>query len=727
MLRLLLLSLLLGLTGSSAFAQTNKIDSWRAVVRHDTLPEENILLDKGWKYHRGDNPAWAARSLDDRNWISINPTLPIRQLSQVPTEGIGWLRLRLHIGDKLRQQPLILRITQFCASEIYLNGRLLQRYGRVSAQPDRVKPYGVNPEPITIDFDGQAEQVVAIRFASWPKAKLFNDNMLPYFIRVYLSDWPQWNSHSASHQEDSLRYGIGIGICLLLTLLHTAFFYYNPTQQANLYFAFYTLSLTTFFVLTISDSRFHAVDQYVYVVILGNILVQTISLWSLRALYSLFNRHLNALYYLYWSSVPIIIVLGFLSLIQVNQIVLVFIFTILIVLANVEQLWLIWQAIRQQKRGAYIIASGFTITLCTIIGRLILGITDVVSPELSTSFVLVLFLSPAFGISLYLAREFALDSQLLQLKLHQVQELSAQTLAQEQEKQHLLSTQNETLEQQVTERTAQLQTSLDDLKATQAQLVQKEKMASLGELTAGIAHEIQNPLNFVNNFSEVSAELVEELEEEHYKLQPDTDLLTELLTDLKDNLAKINHHGKRASGIVKGMLEHSRSSTGEVEPTNLNALAEEYLRLAYQGLRAKDKDFTCELLTHFDPTLKPVPVMAQELGRVLLNLFNNAFYAVKQKPKDPAYQPLIRVSTLQLKGRVQIQVSDNGTGMPESVQQKIFQPFFTTKPTGEGTGLGLSLSYDIVTKGHGGSLLVQSQPGEGTAFIIQLPMTGVGA
>jgi signal transduction histidine kinase len=248
-------------------------------------------------------------------------------------------------------------------------------------------------------------------------------------------------------------------------------------------------------------------------------------------------------------------------------------------------------------------------------------------------------------------------------------------------------------------------------------------MASLGELTAGIAHEIQNPLNFVNNFSEVSTELVTELEEEQQKPDRDPDLEAELLGDLKQNLQKITHHGQRASSIVKGMLEHSRTTTGERQPTDLNALADEYLRLAYQGLRAKDKTFNTDLNTDFAPALGKVDVVPQEIGRVLLNLFNNAFYAVHQKQKSALadYQPTVRVSTHPVDSGVEIRVQDNGTGIPDAVKAKIFQPFFTTKPTGEGTGLGLSLAYDIVTKGHGGTLTAESREGKGTEFTIKLP------
>ncbi len=276
---------------------------------------------------------------------------------------------------------------------------------------------------------------------------------------------------------------------------------------------------------------------------------------------------------------------------------------------------------------------------------------------------------------------------------------------------------------EIHEQRTKAENALTELRSTQTQLVQKEKMASLGELTAGIAHEIQNPLNFVNNFSEVSAELVTELEEEQQKPDRDTELVAELLGDLKQNLQKITHHGSRASAIVRGMLEHSRTETGEKRPTNLNAVADEYLKIAYHGLRAKDKDFNAELKTDFSTDLGLIEVAPQEIGRVLLNLYNNAFYAVQEKqattPED--YKPTVTVGTTRVNGHTEIRVSDNGTGIPDSVKAKIFQPFFTTKPTGEGTGLGLSLSYDIITKGHGGSLSVESRHGEGTTFVIQLP------
>lgn len=261
-----------------------------------------------------------------------------------------------------------------------------------------------------------------------------------------------------------------------------------------------------------------------------------------------------------------------------------------------------------------------------------------------------------------------------------------------------------------------VETTLSTLKSTQAQLIQSEKLASLGELTAGIAHEIQNPLNFVNNFSELSAELANELKEEAEKPEIDKELIIDLATDLAQNQSKINHHGKRASSIVSGMLEHSKASTGERTLTDLNKLADEYLRLSYHGIRAKDSNFNSDYKTDFDENLPKIAVIPQDMGRVLLNLINNAFWAVKTVEK-----PLVVVKTEQANKHLIIKVSDNGTGMSDDVKAKIFQPFFTTKPTGQGTGLGLSLAYDIVTKGHGGTIEVESVEGEGTEFVIELP------
>ena len=285
------------------------------------------------------------------------------------------------------------------------------------------------------------------------------------------------------------------------------------------------------------------------------------------------------------------------------------------------------------------------------------------------------------------------------------------------------------LEALVSERTAELtrqkeelETTLTELKATQSQLIQSEKMASLGELTAGIAHEIQNPLNFVNNFSEVSNELLDEMKAE--LAEGNMEEVNAIVDDLKKNLEKINHHGKRADSIVKGMLQHSRASNGQKESIDINALADEYLRLAYHGLRAKDKSFNAKFETDFDESIGKISVIPQDMGRVILNLLTNAFYVVSEKRRElgESFQPEVAITTKKLDNGIEIKVKDNGNGIPEKIIDKIFQPFFTTKPTGAGTGLGLSLCYEIVTKGHGGELKVETREGEGSVFTIFLPV-----
>lgn len=306
--------------------------------------------------------------------------------------------------------------------------------------------------------------------------------------------------------------------------------------------------------------------------------------------------------------------------------------------------------------------------------------------------------------------------------------------AAEEERKHI-EARKEELEHLVEARTVELtnqkqalEKALEELKATQAQLIQSEKLASLGELTAGIAHEIQNPLNFVNNFSELSVDLAKELQTEIDRIgtisDADKTYIGEILSDLVQNQTKINHHGKRAASIVTGMLQHARTGTGKKEATDINHLAEEFLRLSYHGLRAKDNTFNAKMEISLDPAVGILELVPQDMGRVLLNLMNNAFYAVSQRKKqgETGYQPTLWLSTKKLPtGGVEVKVRDNGTGIPDHLKEKIFRPFFTTKPTGEGTGLGLSLAYDIITKGHGGSLEVDSTEGQGTTFTIRIP------
>jgi signal transduction histidine kinase len=385
---------------------------------------------------------------------------------------------------------------------------------------------------------------------------------------------------------------------------------------------------------------------------------------------------------------------------------------------DIEFLRLNIQAVRRRRPGAWILLVTSILFAIVIISYVISAIAE---KSNQASFMESLgYFVMGIGLSLFYAGEFARTASSLQQSLTEVKELSEEMIATEKEKQQILSAQNETLEKQVSERTAALSQSLKDLKETQAQLIQREKMASLGELTAGIAHEIQNPLNFINNFSEVNKELLQEMKEEVDL--GNTEEVKTIANDVIYNQEKINEHGKRADAIVKGMLQHSGNSSGVKELTDINKLADEYSRLSHHGFRAKDKSFNATLKTDFDEKIGNINVIPQDLGRVILNLINNAFYAVdvKRKQNLNGYEPTVLVSTRKNNGKIEIKVSDNGGGISQKVLEKIFQPFFTTKPTGQGTGLGLSLSYDIV-KAHGGELKVETKEGEGSAFIILLP------
>jgi signal transduction histidine kinase len=299
-------------------------------------------------------------------------------------------------------------------------------------------------------------------------------------------------------------------------------------------------------------------------------------------------------------------------------------------------------------------------------------------------------------------------------------QMSNQALEAQKEKAQIIKRQKDELERTVETRTAELKQSLHNLQTTQAQLIQSEKMASLGEITAGIAHEIQNPLNFINNFAQVNEEFIDEVEDAIDKGKPDE--AKHILRNLKDNQKKINQHGQRADSIVKGMLQHSRSSSRQKELTNVNELVDEYLRLSYHGWMAKDKSANIRLLKSFDPSIKTINVVPQDIGRVILNLSNNAFYVVSEKKKSQPnkFEPAVEVSTVQADHKIEIKIKDNGNGISKTTIKKIFQPFFTTKPAGQGTGLGLSMSFDIV-KAHGGEIRVETEEGKGSSFIVELP------
>jgi signal transduction histidine kinase len=689
------------------------------------MPASGILLDTSWVFHAGDNLDWAKPDFDDHTWQSIDPTRDIHDLPALQKAKIGWFRIHIAL-DSTINKPLALEIQQSGASEIYVNGRLLQRFGVLSADPAKIIAYDPLWKPVTLPLSRDKRQVIAVRYALQPAilyTTLFETYNPALSLRIKETDEAMHYYTLLAVKHVAFTIFI-FAVCVMLCILHLAFYRVYPVQKANLYFGLFALC---YLIGSITQLYFYLFNHHVSTKFyIGNFVFAMFMLGEFLTLTSIYYflqvKKDNLYRFLFgFAVVAIILNAGFYEWgWKVGG-------SSFLILLHISKIRVPFIALGKRIRGAKIIAIGAVCSALFFITFAFQGtFYNNNFQESLPVFRILLYLSYQLSIpvalSIYLGLDFAYINRTLSQKLSEVSELSEKTINQEKEKQEILSSQKETLEKQVAERTAALKESLQELKAAQSQLIQSEKMASLGELTAGIAHEIQNPLNFVNNFSEINQELFDELEQEINN--GDLEEARAIVQDLKENEQKIHHHGKRADSIVKGMLQHSRSSTGEKQLTDINALADEYLRLAYHGLRAKQKDFNADFKLEADLTLSKLEVVPQEIGRVLLNLFNNAFYAVQQKKQqlNGQYQPQVTVTTQAIGNKIEIRVKDNGTGIPESVKGKIFQPFFTTKPTGEGTGLGLSLSYDIITKGHGGSLQVESKAGEYTVIIVSLPI-----
>jgi len=612
----------------------------------------------------------------------------------------------------VRGKMIALAVNQVGASEIYLNGNLIQEYGKVSSNFNEEQTYNPYGQPLNALLGEAPDQLLSVRF-SFNKRNLYYHRSNFFNLQLSQPSTAQGNFIEQKISFDLYR-SVVWGIFIILSILQLSIYLVDRNRKINLYLSLFTFFQSCTFSNSILSPFLHSSTSIFYWYILFFIAAHITFAFFLLVVYNLFNqpksRWFKFLVGLCLLTIPI--EFGRERILIYNTL------TGIGILVYFENLRISIIAFRKKYPGSTLFLIGQSIAF------VFFTLHQYFTVQPYTYLIIehvIAFLTPAVIISIHLAREFAQNNISLRQRLKEIELLSEKSLAQEQEKQQILTTQNETLERQVQERTAALKQSLDDLKSTQSQLIQSEKMASLGELTAGIAHEIQNPLNFVNNFSEVNKELLVEMKDEMDKGNMDD--AKALANDVIDNEEKINHHGKRADAIVKGMLQHSRSSSGVKEPTDINALADEYLRLSYHGLRAKDKDFNAEMKTDFDPSIGKINIVPQDIGRVILNLITNAFYVVDEKKKQigDGYEPTVSVSTKKEGDKIFISVKDNGNGIPQKVLDKIFQPFFTTKPTGQGTGLGLSLSYDIV-KAHGGELKVETKEGEGSEFVIQLPV-----
>ena len=664
----------------------------------------------GWLFRQGHDTAWAKKDIDISGWKKMKPSELSEKFTDKNGRLEGWLRIRIKLDTAFRDTALGFRMNAWAASEVYVDGNLMNTFGNtgINGQPfEEFNP--MHQLPVPFDIEKGIEHIIAVHFVDFlsplPPHHLKSEGRLRYFILITV---PEFKTvvFTLLNQEQFYRtmlLSVNAILCLLFWLLA----FQNRAEKNLLLIGATTTALTlvafceTYYGPGVSYfdlSRFAFVASIFRSVTL--ILIIVLLLW-------IFKRKITLLFKI---ALSMLFIGGIAQLYYDNYLTLIFQATVIMFLYS----YCIITSWKTLKGAQWAVVTGVLLALSF---GLLLATSSLVNPDLNYSLFFLyysgLFLSFPLSLLVYVAMRFREIITEVQRNAKQVVKLS------EEKKEQALN-QQKILQEEVNRQTAEIRATLENLKSTQSQLIQSEKMASLGELTAGIAHEIQNPLNFVNNFSEVNKELLVEMKDEMDK--GNLGDAKAIANDVIENQEKINHHGKRADAIVKGMLQHSRSSSGVKEPTDINALCDEYLRLSYHGLRAKDKSFNVTMKTDFDTSIGKINIVPQDIGRVVLNLINNAFYAIGEKAKQniSGYEPTVTVSTKKLNHRLEISVKDNGNGIPQKILDKIFQPFFTTKPTGQGTGLGLSLSYDIV-KAHGGEINVNTKEGAGTEFIIKLP------
>ena len=702
--------ILLLLLPAISFAQDSSIVISRSMFNH--MQKINLSALEGWYYRPGNDSLWAKPEISLEGWKKMKPTELTADMADEYGRVEGWFRIKIKPDESFEGIPLGISRDLWAATDIYLNGKLVLSFGNTG---NPYTPYNPNLKYARpIELIPGSDNLIVIHVVDYET--LFTQRELrlnPQNLRTIVTlAGPDFNkSVTAKIKETYILGSVSISVACLLLLLFLLLLFINPAQKV-----FQLTSVLTFVVLLASIGTYYGLfyeitypaEKLVFLITNGfslpimHSLTLVITEWVLRkknswiTIFILVTMPITSamghIFSISWpfGIVEISLLIYFACLVFISRKIIKPIeWTVVFAMMVLTLGSLIWVFLHKYYLDSFYVYQN-------ILKVFVL---------LSAPTLLLVYVSFSY-------KEILNEKEEQANKVIQISE----------EKKVLLQRQNEILEEQVKKRTLELEKSLADLKSTQSQLIQSEKMASLGELTAGIAHEIQNPLNFVNNFSEVNTELIDELSREI-----ETGNLKEvrvLANDIKENEQKINHHGKRADAIVKGMLQHSRRSSGLKEPTDINALCDEYLRLSYHGLRAKDKSFNATMKTDFDQTIGNIKIIPQDIGRVILNLLTNAFYAVTEmaNQKGADFEPTVSISTKKVGNKVEIRVQDNGNGIPQKVLDKIFQPFFTTKPTGQGTGLGLSLSYDIVTKGHGGKLKVETREGEGSLFSIQLPI-----
>ncbi len=670
----------------------------------------------GWVFREGNDTAWAGKDLETRGWQKLKPS----ELSAGYADKNGklecWFRIKIKMSPELGDQSMGIKIDTWAATDLYVNGNFISSFGStgLGGRPyHEFSPYGNLPAAVNLK-EGH-EYTIALhvvdRLSPIPPRRLKSEDIGlselititspaygSYFIRKLIKEWTVYNT-------------IWIAVSAILCLLFWFLYFQNPLEKnIRLIAIFMTFSAINFYFQNAASSNIGmSYNEFLWFNFVANVFIVLSCIMMPLILANIFQRRVTKALRIFLTIYFIAFLMaGFLSNSQGNFVILSLLGALFAV-----GIYYIVSSWNNLKGAQWSIAVGQLVSLVWV---LVFALTNA---ERSTSVLLYYLFETGYALAFPLSLLVYVSMRFREI-INEVRQHAKKVVQLSEEKKEQALNQQKILQEEVDRQTAELRNMLSDLKATQSQLVQSEKMASLGELMAGIAHEIQNPLNFINNFSEVNTELIGEMEQEIDG--GNLDGIKELAKGIQENEQKIGHHGKRADAIVKAMLQHSRNGTGQKELTDINALTNEYLRLSYQGFRVKDRSFNATLQTALDPTIGKINIVAQDIGRVLLNLFNNAFYTLAEKKKQlgEAYEPWVAVSTKKSGVSVEISVKDNGLGIHQKLLDKIFQPFFTTKPTGQGTGLGLSLSYDII-RAIGGELKVDTQEGAGTEFLVRIP------
>ena len=684
-----------------------------------------------WAYHAGDHLKGASTDLNDSDWEFIKDTsFDNDYVPESGWTGIGWFRLQFTVDSSLVHTPMALYLSFQGAVEVYLNGQIIDTYGQVG--PSVEEEISVISEfpiprftPITFSH-ADTSYVLAIRHSNFVAAPFHHIGSLLGGFGITFS-YPHWLTPALAgeiRQETAIQFAFTffpIAFALIFGLLYL----FYPSDRQYLYFALLALSVAGMTYIDLElEFLTDSLDYWFWRRMLMLFNVSTIFL-LLHTVHALFYETFPRQYYILTAAALIV---GLLVVIYPFALFRFAIILGLIVLAEIVRV--VVREIRKGRSGAWIMGIGILLFIAGISYDLLLDLGLIEAFGDVTNGYFLGFMGLLVAMAVYLGQRLAQTNRDLSAQIVSVQQLSEKNLeqerrAKEQEMEKFrLESENEKKQLEL-EKAKELEASYQaleaahqNLKTTQAQLIHSEKMASLGQMAAGIAHEIKNPLNFIGNFAQLNAELTEEL----ISSKDSEENIDELLEDLHLNASKIVEHSRRANTIVTSMMQHASGAKTKHQPVNINQLVEEYINLAYHGMRARASGFNVTIATAFDERIEDIEAAPQEIGQVLINLFNNAFDAMMEKVLTgiEGYEPRLSVTTVKKEKNVEIRIANNGSGIPPDIRDHIFEPFFTTKPAGSGTGLGLSLSYDIVVNGHGGTLSMESE--KGATFIIGLPL-----